>query len=230
MKVEVIIAGGGKGTRFGGNQPKQFCSIAGKPILEWTLYKFNSSPLVNSIILVIPEGMQDKSREKLSLSSYKKIKAVTEGGKERMDSVYEGLKLIDEDTQIVLVHDGVRPLVSLSLIQKVIEKTQIYGAVVPGIPIKETIKEKNKENFVVKTIPREKVYLIQTPQGFKSELIKDVYREAEFRGWRASDDAGLVEKLGKPVRIILGEEKNIKITTSFDFKVAEFFLNMEGKT
>ena len=229
MKVEVIIAGGGKGERFGGNQPKQFCNIVGKPILEWSIYKFNSSPFINGIILVVPGGMLDSSREKLHLSRYEKVKAITQGGKERMDSVYEGLKLVDKDTQIVLVHDGVRPLVSLSLIQKVIEKTEIYGAAVPGIPVKETIKRTNSENFVTETIPRDNVYLIQTPQGFKLDLITGAYREAERRGWRASDDAGLVEKLGKSIRIIPGEEENIKITTSFDLKLAELLLNMEIK-
>jgi len=125
---------------------------------------------------------------------------------------------------IVLVHDGVRPLVSQSLIESVIQKARIYGAVVPGVPAKETLKEGNEDNLVVRTLPRDKVYLVQTPQGFKSDLIKTAHHQAKSCGWRASDDATLVEKLGNPVQIIPGEESNIKITTSFDFQIAEILL------
>jgi len=228
VKVEAVIVGGGKGKRFGNTLlPKQFCYISGKSILDWTLQRFEFCPVVTSIILVVPKGMQKEAENILSLSCYRKLKQITEGGKERMDSVYEGLRFVDEDAKIVLVHDGVRPLVSQSLIKAVVDNTKIYGAVVPGIPIKETIKEIDPEGFVTKTIPREKVYIIQTPQGFKTELIKFAYRQAKISKYRASDDAGLVEKIGGRVRIIPGEETNIKITTSFDFQLAKILLDME---
>jgi len=229
VKTEVVIAAGGRGIRFGNTQPKQFCPIAGKPIVEWTLDRFEACHLINFIILVVPEGMKKQAEEKLSLSKYRKLKTIVEGGKERTDSVYEGLCAVDEDTYIVLIHDGVRPLVSTSLITSVIQQTKIYGAVVPGVPIKETIKEKSKENLVLKTLSREKLYLIQTPQGFKYELIKNAHKIARSSNLKQSDDAGILEKLGERVYIIPGEEKNIKITTCFDFKLAEMLLKEEQK-
>jgi len=227
VKVEAIIVGGGKGTRFGNNLPKQFCPIAGEPILNWTLSRFENCPSVNSIILVVPEGMGEKAKNKLSLFKYKKLKMVTEGGRERTDSAYQGFVFVDEDTQIVLIHDGVRPLVSSFLINSVIEQTKIYGAVTPGIPIKETVKEKDKHDQVTKTLPRDRLCLIQTPQGFKYNLIKNAYAQAKSQNWKASDDTGLLEKLNQKVQIIPGEETNIKITTFFDFKLAEILLQEE---
>jgi len=229
VRTEVVIAAGGKGERFGNNQPKQFCPIAGKPILEWTLDKFEDCSLVDGIILVVPQGMIEYTKRKITLSRYKKIKKIVEGGKERTDSVYNGLSALEEDTQIVLIHDGVRPHVSTSLIELVIRKTEIYGAVIPGVPAKETVKEKNEENFVVKTLPRKKIYLIQTPQGFKKDLIKNAHTRAKLKDFKASDDACLVENIGQRVYIIPGEEKNIKITTCFDFKLAEILLKEEQK-
>jgi len=227
VRVEAVIVGAGKGTRFGNNQPKQFCPIAGKPILDWTLHRFEVCPLVDAIILVVPEGMKEETKKRLSLSRYRKLKKVTEGGEERTDSVYQGLICVDEDTQVVLIHDGVRPLVSLSLINSVIRQTEIYEAVVPGVPVKETVKEKDGQGLVIKTLPRNRVYLIQTPQGFKYQLIKEAHQMARSLNWKTSDDAGLLEKLGKKVKIIPGEESNIKITTFFDFKLAEILLKEE---
>lgn len=224
MKVEVVIAGGGRGKRFGDNQPKQFCLIAGRPILDWTLDRFEVCPLIDGIILVVPQGMQEEARGKLSLFRYKKLKAVVEGGEERIDSVFQGLTWVDRGTEIVLVHDGVRPLVSCSLIESVIQKTKVFGAVVPAVPVKETLKQGDEDNLVLRTLPRDRVYLIQTPQGFKSELIKTAHQQAKSHRWRGSDDAILVEKMGSPVQIIPGEESNIKITTSFDFQIAEILL------
>ncbi|MEA3485622.1 MAG: 2-C-methyl-D-erythritol 4-phosphate cytidylyltransferase, partial [Candidatus Aerophobetes bacterium] len=116
------------------------------------------------------------------------------------------------------------PLISSSLIEKVIKEANKYGAVSLGIPIKETIKEIENDNIVVKTLKRERLYLTQTPQGFKREVIWEAYKEARRSGWRANDDAGLVEKLGQGVKMLLGEEANIKITTSLDLKLAEILL------
>lgn len=229
MKVEAVIAGGGRGKRFENSQPKQFLPIAGKTILDWTLSRFEESVLVNYIILVVPEGMRKEAESWLSLPRYKKLKKVTEGGEERADSVYEGLRFVDEDTEVVLVHDGVRPLVSSSLIRSVIRQTEVYGAVVPGIPVKETVKQKNECDKVVKTLSRDELYLIQTPQGFKRPLLKKAHQQARFQSSSASDDASLLEKMDQEVRIIPGEESNIKITTLFDFKLAEILLREEKK-
>ena len=225
MKTEAIIAAGGKGERFGEKNPKQFYYLAGKPILCWTIFQFEKCKGIDKIILVVPQGMK-KWTEKLIFPSYKfrKIKEITEGGKQRNESVLKGLKKIDEDTNLVIIHDGVRPLISPSLIEKVIDETEKYGAVTLGLPVKETLK-KIEGPWVKETLKRKEIYSIQTPQGFWKDLIFGAYQKVERSGWRASDDATLIEKLGHKVKVILGEEVNIKITTPLDVKIAEFLLN-----
>jgi len=224
MKTEAIIAAAGKGKRFGEKNPKQFYYLAGKPILCWTILQFEKCKGIDKIILVVPQGMK-KWTEKLLFPSYRfrKIKEITEGGKERNESVLKGLKKIDEDTNLVIVHDGVRPLISPLLIEKVIDETEKYGAVTLGLPVKETLK-KIKGNWVKETLEKKEIYSIQTPQGFWKDLISEAYQKVEKSGWRASDDATLVEKLGHKVKVILGEEVNIKITTPQDVKIAEFLM------
>lgn len=225
MRVETIVVGAGKGARFGEIRPKQFCPLGRKPIFSWTIEKFEECKLVDKIILVIPPGMK-KYVEKLILSSsnYRKIKTIVEGGKERGDSVFQGLQMIDKNTDIVLIHDGVRPLIFPRLIEKLIYAVEKYGAVTLGIPLKETVKEINREGIVSKTLDRKKLYSIQTPQGFRRDLIWQAYKTANKSGQWASDDATLVEKLGEKVRIVPGNEMNIKITTSLDLKLAEMLL------
>lgn len=142
--------------------------------------------------------------------------------------MFEGLKNVDEKTDIVLIHDGVRPLISTHLIEKVIKETEKYGAVSPAIPVKETLKEVNEDELVVRTLERSKIRLIQTPQGFKKDLISQVYKKAMDSGWRASDDAGIVERFGYKVKVVAGEEMNIKITTSLDLKFAEMLLEYQN--
>lgn len=225
MRVEVIIAAGGLGKRLGKGQPKQFCLLKGKPVLSWTISKFEECPLVDGIVLVIPARMKDYAREHVLLPhGYEKVKNVVEGGKERRDSVLEGLRILQTNTDTVLVHDGVRPLISQELIIEVIRATQRWEAVVPALPIRETIKEVGQDSLVSSTLDRKKVCLIQTPQGFKKDLICQAYEEARKRGWQASDDASLVERLGVRVKTIPGEETNIKITSPQDLAVSQLFL------
>lgn len=225
MRVEVIIAAGGIGRRFGKGQPKQFCLVEGKPILSWSIGRFEECVLVDRIILAVPGGMAKYTRQHvLSPFGYKKVKTVVEGGKERRDSVLQGLNMLETDTDTVLVHDGVRPIVSEELIRKVIQATQRWEAVVPGLPVRETMKEVGQDNLVSRTLDRKRIYLIQTPQGFKKDLICRAYAQVRKRGWQANDDAGLVEKLGAKVKMIPGEETNIKITSPQDLVVSELFL------
>lgn len=225
MRVEVIIAAGGLGKRLGKSQPKQFFLLKGKPVLSWTISKFEECPLIDGIVLVIPARMKDYTREHVLLPhGYEKVRNVVEGGKERKDSVLEGLRILQTNTDTVLVHDGVRPIISQQLIIEVIRATQRWGAVVPALPIRETIKEVGQDSLVSSTLDRKKVCLIQTPQGFKKDLICQAYEEARKRGWQASDDASLVERLGVRVKTIPGEETNIKITSPQDLVVSQLFL------
>jgi 2-C-methyl-D-erythritol 4-phosphate cytidylyltransferase len=221
----VIIAAGGIGRRFGKDQPKQFFLLKGKPILSWTIGRFEECELVDGIILAVPRGMEKYTRQHVLLPfGHRKVKTVVEGGKERRDSVLEGLRLLETDTDTVLVHDGVRPIISQELIRKVIQATQRWKAVVPGLPAGETIKQVGRDNLVSGTLNRKRVYLVQTPQGFKKDLICRAYAQVKKRGWEANDDATLVEKLGAKVKIIPGEETNIKITSPQDLVVSELFL------
>ena len=225
MRVEVIIAAGGTGRRFGEGQPKQFYLLKGKPILSWAIGRFEECVLVDRIILAVPRGMGKYTRQHvLSPFGYKKVKTVVEGGKERRDSVLQGLNMLETDTDTVLVHDGVRPIISEELIRKVIQATQRWEAVVPGLPLRETIKQVGRDNLVSWTLDRKSIYLIQTPQGFKKDLICRAYAQVKKRGWVASDDASLVEKLGAKVKMIPGEETNIKITSPQDLVLSELFL------
>jgi len=225
VRVEVIIAAGGTGRRFGESQPKQFYLLKGKPILSWAIGRFEECVLVDRIILVVPRGMGRYTRQHvLSPFGYKKVKTVVEGGKERRDSVLQGLRVLETDTDTVLVHDGVRPIISEELIRKVIQATQRWKAVVPGLPLRETIKQVGRDNLVSGTLDRKSIYLIQTPQGFKKDLICRAYAQVKKRGWVASDDASLVEKLGAKVKMIPGEETNIKITSPQDLVLSELFL------
>lgn len=225
MRVEAIIAAGGTGRRFGEDQPKQFYLLKGKPILSWAIGRFEECILVDRIILAVPRGMGKYTRQHvLSPFGYKKVKTVVEGGKERRDSVLQGLRVLETDTDTVLVHDGVRPIISEELIRKVIQATQRWEAVVPGLPLRETIKQVGRDNLVSGTLNRKSIYLIQTPQGFKKDLICRAYAQVKKRGWVASDDASLVEKLGAKVKMIPGEETNIKITSPQDLVLSELFL------
>lgn len=225
MRVEAIIVAAGRGERFGENQPKQFCPLRGRPIVCWTIARFESCQLIDKIILVVPQGMRESvKRDILPPLKYKKIKVIAEGGKERSNSVFQGLKKVDKDADIVLIHDGVRPLISTYLIERVIYETEKYEAVSLGIPVKETLKKVDENNLVIRTLERGKIRLTQTPQGFKRDLIWQVYNKAVKMVWRANDDAGLVERFGYKVKIIPGEEANIKITTSLDLELAEMLL------
>jgi len=224
VRVEAIIVAAGKGERFNKDRHKQFYPLRGKPILWWTVRRFEECRVIDKIIVVIPQGMKDYAEKIALFFECEKIKELVEGGEEREDSVFQGLKTVEEDTDIVVIHDGVRPLISHHLIEKVIQETEKEGAVSLGIPVKETIKRVNKDNIVVKTIERENLYSIQTPQGFKRDIIWEAHMKKGDSKKKTDDDALLVERLGKRVRIIPGDERNIKITTQQDLKLAEFFL------
>lgn len=217
----------GRGRRTGEKIPKQFIPLKGKPLFLWSAEKFLNFPEIENLILVVPRGWEKKIKETLTSLSLEKIGKVVEGGKERQDSVREGLKWVKDTTEGVLIHDAARPFVSFNLIKKVIEELKNTEAVVPGIEVRETIKWV-EEGWIKETLPRENLWLIQTPQGFRKDLILLAYQRAEAQGWKAKDDATLVEKLGKRVKLVEGEEGNLKITFPFDFKLGEWLIENLG--
>ncbi|NQT80540.1 MAG: 2-C-methyl-D-erythritol 4-phosphate cytidylyltransferase [Candidatus Aminicenantes bacterium] len=216
-RVSVIVVAAGEGKRFG--FAKQFALIKEKSVLDWCLEKFEVHEQVTDIILVLKE----KTKEERFLKRYRKIAAVARGGRKRQDSVLSGFNQINpKKTEIVLVHDGVRPLVEEDLISRVIEATRTKGAVVPAIPVKDTIKLVEGQE-VSRTLDRDKLFRIQTPQGFLYSILKKALNKAKEENFYGNDEASLVERVGETVSIIQGDSKNIKITTPEDLKILEAF-------
>jgi 2-C-methyl-D-erythritol 4-phosphate cytidylyltransferase len=218
-RVSAIIVAAGSGKRFG--QMKQFVYLRGKPVLEWTLEVFDAHPEVGSIVLVLPDE-QDHKHYRMR---YGKIIDVVRGGERRQDSVWQGFRLLDEtETELVLVHDGARPLVSPALISRIIAEARTAGAAVPVIPLEDTVKEV-RENRVVRTVDRSTVFRVQTPQGFLFPVLKKAMDAARRDRFAGTDEAMLAEWAGLPVRAVDGEPRNIKITTPLDLKIAEALLD-----
>lgn len=214
-RVAAVILAAGEGRRFGA--AKQFAVFREKLILDWSIEAFELHDSVDDIILVLPD---EGEREKY-LARFDKVSEVVRGGRRRQDSVVHGFERVNaEETRIVLVHDGVRPLVSRELISRVIEETQRSGAAIPAVPVEDTIKE-GEQGRVVRTLDRGRLYRVQTPQGFSYSILEKALRQAQQEGYYASDEAGLVERLGYPVALVEGDPRNIKITTPTDLKIAE---------
>lgn len=221
MKARAIIVAAGKGERISGNIPKQFVQIKKKPILAYTVEKFEKCELVDEIVLVVPEDyMSFCSYNVVDVYEFKKIKRILCGGKERQDSVYQGLSALSENTDMVVIHDGVRPFVSTQKIRESIELCEKEKAVILALPINETVKRVEDE-YVLTTLNREKLWIAQTPQVFEYKLILNAYRKAIEDGFIGTDDSSLVERLGFKVKILEGEYENIKITTAEDLALAE---------
>lgn len=216
-KVSVIIVAAGEGKRFGSS--KQFALLKEKSVLDWCLEKFEGHEEITEIILVLDdETLKDKY-----IKRYRKIAAVTKGGKRRQDSVSSGFDLIDpKKTEIVLVHDGVRPMVGEDLIKKVIETARKKGTAVPVIPVEDTIKLVYKQR-VIRTENRASLFRVQTPQGFYYSILKIALDKARDDNFYGTDESSLVERIGEGVFIVPGDRKNIKITTPEDLRVAEAY-------
>lgn len=214
--VSAIILAAGKGNRFGGSTPKQFQMIDGKEMIELTISKFEDNSKVDSIVLVL-DGKDPDFDEKSAkyITEFSKIRTVVPGGKERQDSVRAGLKY--SIPGIVLIHDGARPYVSDDVINRVIAEASKSGSAIPCVNPKDTIREDEK------TLNRDSLHLVQTPQGFKLNLISDAYEKAYNDGFYGTDDASIYERYFGKVSIVEGDYENIKITTKDDLKEEKTF-------
>jgi 2-C-methyl-D-erythritol 4-phosphate cytidylyltransferase len=222
MKTAVLIPAAGMGRRMGNSIPKQLLELQSKPILIHTLEKFEACDPVQEICVVVPVDRIDEIGQLLKQWNIQKAKYVIAGGEERTDSVHRGLEVLDSSTDIVLIHDAVRPFVSVQKIRDVIQAVCDYGAALLAVPATATVKQVRK-GLVQSTLDRSQIWLAQTPQGFRFDLIRQAYEKAVKNGIRATDDAALVEQLGHPVHVIRGDETNIKITTPTDLAIAEAF-------
>ncbi len=246
MKADAIIVSAGKGRRFaegkakgseyGSTRPvrgsmgidrgkKQFHLLAGKPLLAYTLDKFEACPLIRSVILVVGQEDMDHCLEEIvERYGYQKVSQIVPGGKRRQDSVRKGIDALSGDVDVVVIHDGVRPFVTRELIEESIHSAFRFEAALVAMPVKDTIKIVHADGTVVKTLDRESLWQIQTPQAFRVNLIKEAHRRATEEGFVGTDDASLVERLGVKVHVIPGSYSNLKITTPEDLILAEFFL------
>ncbi|OGP85052.1 MAG: 2-C-methyl-D-erythritol 4-phosphate cytidylyltransferase [Deltaproteobacteria bacterium RBG_16_58_17] len=222
MKTVAIIPAGGSGRRMGSGIPKQYLLLGGIPVLVHTLQVFQSSPVVDEIFLVVPEGDIPEVRNAI-VGRYNlfKVSLIVAGGAERQDSVRNALAHLREEHGIVLVHDGVRSFVSGELIRRVVAAAEADGAVAVGVQVKDSVKEVNSAGWVIKTVTREGLWLTQTPQAFRKPLILAAYERAAADGFCGTDDASLVERMRVPVRMIPGDYDNIKVTTPEDLTLGE---------
>jgi len=222
-----VITAAGLGTRMATEQAKQFLDLDGRPLLTATLEPFQNCGAVDAIILVVPSKDVDYCRKEIVAAfEFDKVKKVVPGGERRQDSVRSGIEATNGEYGLVLIHDGVRPVIDEALIGRVIEKAKTHRAVITALPAKETVKEVTGQGEVGKTYDRKSLWLVQTPQVFRYEDISAAHKKALVEGWEeATDDSLLVERLGIPVSVIEGSEKNIKVTTPNDLELARFFLS-----
>ena len=218
---------------MGADTPKQFLELDGTPIVIHSVRRIASCPLVTDIIVATRGDVVESLEQRLRDESFMQSVRVVRGGDSRQDSVALALKEIPNDTEIVLVHDAVRPFVTREQISRVIEEARRCQAAILGIPAMDTVKEVKRASLpedvalITATIPRERVVLAQTPQAFSTKLIKEAFARAQSDGVNASDEAGLVERMGHDVHVVLGSERNIKITKPADMNLALFYLDQE---
>jgi len=232
-RIAAILPAAGMGTRMGADTPKQFLELDGAPILIHTLRKIASCALVTDIIVATRVDEVQRVQERVGTEKFAQRVRVVRGGDSRQESVAEALRLVPDDTEIVLVHDAVRPFVTVEQITRVIEEARRCQAAILGIPAMDTVKEVKRASLpedvalITGTIPRERVVLAQTPQVFTTKLLKEAFAKAQADGVSASDEAGLVERLGRDVHVVLGSERNMKITKPSDMDLARFYLENE---
>lgn len=210
MFVSAIVVAGGRGERLGADRPKQLLEIGGRSILQWSVSAFDAHPSVDEVVPVVSQAI----RASVSIEC-RKAGDIAIGGERRQDSVAAGFALVSPDADIVLVHDAARPFVSAGVIARVIDAAAAHGAAVPAIRARDTVKRAPAAGAaILETLPRETIWLAQTPQGFRRDVLADAMRKTA--GADVTDEAMMAERAGHPVHIVEGDEANAKITTAHD--------------
>ena len=223
MKVGAIIPAAGRGKRIGASVPKQFLEIQGRPLLHHTLTVFASCKLIDYVVLVMPRADVDEMGEGW-LNKNEIVRKVVVGGEQRQDSVYNGFSSLEEGTDIVVVHDGVRPFTTPQMITATVEAAQQHGAAITAIPVSDTVKQA-ADGFVKQTVSRDGLWRVQTPQAFQCGLLQQAFKKAKKDSYYVTDEGSLVEYLGERVKIVPGSELNIKITQKEDLILGESLLS-----
>lgn len=228
-KVTAIVPAAGRGRRMATKLAKPYLMLNGRPILVHTLQALENISLIEEIIVVVSTSDKPVCQRKIiDKYSFKKVKDVVEGGASRTQSVYNGLKKVDSQCKLVLIHDGIRPFITEQTVKQLVKQADIFGAAISAIPAICTIKGINRDMFVTTTLSRDRLWMVQTPQVFKRKLIYRAYQKADHNRTVAVDDAVLVERIGHKVKVVKGETDNIKITTPEDLIVAEMILKRRG--
>lgn len=220
--ISAVVVGAGRGKRFRNkkkNTLKIFLKLKGKPLIFYSLLALNRHPRISEIILVTRKSYFKKIKKIIRRYNFYKVKKIVSGGKERQDSVLNGLKFVNSDSRFVLIHDAARPFLNPKLISSCLRIAQRYGSSVAAVPVKNTIKQV-KDGIVERTLPREELWETQTPQVFKKELLFQAYFSKK-NYIKATDDSTLVERLGKKVAVVFASYSNIKITTYEDLLLAK---------
>jgi len=226
MSVLAIIPAAGLGVRMGGGTPKQFLSLEGVPIFIHTLRKFAASEAVDDVILALrPEDMERADAD-VAREHFSQTVQLVAGGATRQETVARALAEAPPGTEIVVVHDAVRPFIELEMIQRVVEAARKDGAAILGIPSVDTVKQIERQ-IILGTIPRERIMLAQTPQAFRYALIREAFDRAMADGFMGTDESSLVERLGHNVTVLMGSDRNIKITKPSDLPLARLYIAQE---
>ncbi|HWZ56102.1 MAG TPA: 2-C-methyl-D-erythritol 4-phosphate cytidylyltransferase [Verrucomicrobiae bacterium] len=232
-RVTAVLPAAGLGTRMGADTPKQFLALDGVPLLLFTLRRLAACPLITDFVIATRAEEIDSVTSSAEAEKFAQPVSVVRGGDTRQDSVANALAEVSPESEFILVHDAVRPLVTVSQIERVIAEAEACDAAILGIPAMDTVKEVKRASLpndvalVTATIPRERVVLAQTPQVFRASLLLEAFARARQDGVTASDEAGLVERLGRDVHVVVGAERNLKITRPGDMELAEFYLRQE---
>ena len=220
--IDALIVAAGKGRRMKTRQPKQFLELAGCPILTRTLKAFDRHPEIDRLTVVLPDTeIAEWSAALINQAALNKGVTFVAGGPHRQASVMNGLQSIPDKDGIVLIHDGVRPMVSQSLIGACIEGARKWGACIPAVDAFDTLKKVHSNGSIEGTVPRQRIVLAQTPQAFRLALIRQAHEAAVRHDWLATDDASLLERMGAAVHVIEGSRHNLKVTRPEDLALAE---------
>jgi 2-C-methyl-D-erythritol 4-phosphate cytidylyltransferase len=234
-RIAAILPAAGLGTRMGAETPKQFLELDGVPLVVFTLRRLASCPAITEFLIAARAEGVGELEARVAQEKLGRPVRVVRGGDSRQESVGNALAQLAPDTEIVIVHDAVRPFVTREQIERIIAEARACGAAILGIPAIDTIKEVRRTSqpedvaLVTATIPRERIVLAQTPQAFSFAILKEAFARAQQDGVTASDEAALVERIGRDVHVVLGSERNLKITRPADMDLARFYLDQERR-